>query len=1214
MPSPETLKHKILLNIVHSNIGNAKSASFMDKTSGERMNTGTPSVIEERWSSNKAFRRSPLTVVVTDPDGEEKLARQDTGSMESTSESDFFKSRSFNPRIGQGRLLPTMQTHPRLARLAALLCPEPTPSSSRLLFEHYHAATRATSSADEDRQKWETRWNFGRTQQESIGRTPMLHESDTSSAQLSGMAKDNCFFDKPSELEVVALLSSLAYARNVRMGHMARKKRLLRRLMRVAYGNKTKNQPLYRGSQRNTLPTDAAKGQPLSPQPEKSSDSHENRGIRKWFSRQRKFPSKLENIASTRRPSGITVIFPSVRRLSECPSLKQEKSSLPSTPGTDLGSSVSKKFANFCRRVSVRSGHGRVSTSNSSNDKTNEVQTKSFLADQVEYKAVMPNEMMSKSDSLSSPVNLSDQSLRQSFHPERTGVANTPSGSLVSYELQPRSQSHTGVAMKLSCGNCSCSSGSRSSRGSSSDSLSGSSIGSETGATANVRNLSHQPPKSAYNYPMGTMQLVQGSAFSRGSPAVFSAGANARNTLSSSKKVASASPTSVSSSSQSNDEDDTSFTSGCSSSDFNTYRFSDRHSRSIPITNNAHTVGHTDTKIVTKNLHKRSGLVAQKVDCVSSNESGGSSKHVHSESPWSTSDSEHSDAQMKDSSKVSSVVESDLWAQSIQWLAKCRVAVATSAQIQQILRCSITTRTLSEYAKHRLVLVSTVLNKCTWKMQQLLHSVGCQLVPVGVVPSLGKGKDTSSPHHELPSVRRQVKNAYFWEAMQQQQPTCDGYLLKPARLRMKTINRTHRYPDEWMTAHPFHSNANKHGSHDEVAPRSLLQTPSKWPYTPCVCCYDPLSDETSFHYLRQLYNQGGPKTSYWPSSVTYDQLLPRNLTLQILNCMGSAYLVGSYEKMDGPTSPKMSTSYSHKLPRRYHRAASSVAHTNTDVKSQPSKEYRLCSSGEDDYDNYPFVDYSKKGRNGTRGKKSQEHCDRENRIQFLAEKICPLEETQQQGHVTKLMNWISQETRDSDVCPKLSHSQTVHNVTSLTSYDPQCHSSGDLFGSCHSLCTGTYGYRIHFDGWRTEFTRMTIPEQTIIRLRAVLFSEGKNFKPLASGFLTLNSPLDHSLMGYHHLNLLLEEEPNQKTAPTAELPKPTSSHHYRHSQLRNTLGLPIFCKVNLDVYTPCSLGTLVDAVSCEFSSRGGSLSRKSAGSHSYPETQEATNDVKRTDR
>ncbi|OON19632.1 hypothetical protein X801_04502 [Opisthorchis viverrini] len=154
--------------------------------------------------------------------------------------------------------------------------------------------------------------------------------------------------------------------------------------------------------------------------------------------------------------------------------------------------------------------------------------------------------------------------------------------------------------------------------------------------------------------------------------------------------------------------------------------------------------------------------------------------------------------------------------------------------------------------------------------------------------------DSKPTYRRVPSVREQIYRSYSVEQVKMSQDAqISGYTLKPARLRMDTCIHTHKYPKEWL--------------------------------------FERARDQ-----LRQLHRYRYGKTSTSHSKLMYNSLLPWNVSFQVLSFTNNFAL--AHSDQHPPSSIQDRSNTTHKLPRRYQRAASSAAQSGRTPRNQPSPQ------------------------------------------------------------------------------------------------------------------------------------------------------------------------------------------------------------------------------------------------------------------------------------
>ncbi|TPP59998.1 hypothetical protein FGIG_11098 [Fasciola gigantica] len=178
------------------------------------------------------------------------------------------------------------------------------------------------------------------------------------------------------------------------------------------------------------------------------------------------------------------------------------------------------------------------------------------------------------------------------------------------------------------------------------------------------------------------------------------------------------------------------------------------------------------------------------------------------------------------------------------------------------------------------------------------------------------------------------------------------------------------------------------------------------------------------------------------------------------------------------------------------------------------------------------------------------------------------------------------------------HAQTAPNIQSLTSVfrdvtiEPRGHDlTTPPFRSC-SLLHLSQPDLVHnqLRGSRVEFVRVPLPDCVVLRLEALIPSDRTRTPRLfASQSVSTSCPLRNTLTGYNHLRLQMHED--QSAMVTCLEPQGTQ-HQWKHRILRQSVGLLLFCKIHMEVYSPSCFGELMDSVQMEYSSRSNSLNRR----------------------
>ncbi|KAF5405355.1 hypothetical protein PHET_01172 [Paragonimus heterotremus] len=513
------------------------------------------------------------------------------------------------------------------------------------------------------------------------------------------------------------------------------------------------------------------------------------------------------------------------------------------------------------------------------------------------------------------------------------------------------------------------------------------------------------------------------------------------------------------------------------------------------------------------------------------------------------------------------------------------------------------------YCKTHLIVVTPASPDFNWQTRQLIRSVGCQLLALTIsIP--GYGSCLPEPH-PTPSVRRQISQQYLMEQSKLKYfGKVTGYVLKPARMRLQTSVYVHRYPKDWLLnglPSTVPDKLRRVGS-DETSslPHSRW---NRWPTVPCTCCYDPLSEEASPDYMKELYGQRLTKTGDF--MALRESMLPWNLSVQILRLMPYANHNQENQetrKLVKKTSQRKSnTPHSKKLPRRYQRAASSAMCTEKQSRQHYSPKHILNSASSENISHISNSVLSSEDPKSLQQKSSDLRIE----IDLISppEKITrgvKLDFGLQFKSDSAFTSFSSYPQGDSFVPTPFKHAQTFQDFQSLSrlvqnsSRTEKVDLHGILSRSCTSFHTSHSDLFFHSLGiQRFEFTRLSPPEMTIFELKACdpVTSTGRD-RHVAVSLEGSASPLDKTATGYQHVRLSFSDNTpktsRDNVARNRPAQPPFNKHCLYHRYLHNLLGMIVFCKIELHVHTPASLGELVDTLSQEYSSRANSLNRQTA--------------------
>ncbi|KAF8565515.1 hypothetical protein P879_03243 [Paragonimus westermani] len=363
----------------------------------------------------------------------------------------------------------TFQFHPRLARIISLPIPEPVPLLCQMLYRQHYLKNFTepeipgripnTSMLQPD----EKSTNLRRSVSERISVT-------NSSQTYPGRVVPNQqvqLTNKPEEvnqLELTVCLSSLLFARTIQLAHRIRKKRLLRRLFREAYGDRS-----CRRKRTKSNLNAKSHGVTSTVVSSKKGKINEVNWFRLFYQKHTRIkrttsPTNLSVGNSVRRPSLLSVTYDKARRLSNISLFGHDKSNPKKSPSNTTESTASDFFTKFktYRRLSFR---GNSATQRKAED--NAVRT----IQSVNSRQSNPrNAFVADQDSSTSPTHSEDEH-KPINKLNNKGSISKRFGSNNSNDPQSHTAANETVKKNRSFAKCSCSSGSRSSYGSSSDSV-----------------------------------------------------------------------------------------------------------------------------------------------------------------------------------------------------------------------------------------------------------------------------------------------------------------------------------------------------------------------------------------------------------------------------------------------------------------------------------------------------------------------------------------------------------------------------------------------------------------------------------------------------------------------------------------------------------------------------------------------------------------------
>ncbi|KAF7260545.1 hypothetical protein EG68_02097 [Paragonimus skrjabini miyazakii] len=1225
LPSPELLKRRILLSVVQLNTKSEHGAPL------EPERTSPCGSQDEVPDTSRPVHTLPLTVVLTDPEGEEKIPKQDVASVGSSTQitpstpwiinATGNNSRGFQParsplcESSQNRpaiytsalkkchATDTFQFHPRLARIISLPIPEPVPLLCQLLYKQHYLKnfTKPEISGrilncsllqpDERsanlRRSASERISGANLSENYVGRIVSSHQTQVTNKP-----------EETNQLEIIACLSSLLFARTIQLAHRIRKKRLLRRLFTEAYGDRSyhrkQNKSNLNAKSQGVIPTvvNSKKAQNSCTVENESKPRRGSlvSGIRTWFVKRTTSPTNLSVEATARRPSLLSVTYDRARRLSNLSLFGHNKPNPAKSPSNTTESTASDFFNKFKtnQRLSFR---GYSTNQHKTEDNTIRITQPVNSTQSNRQSAFSAHQESSTSSSHSE-----DEYKTMSKSNNKVSVSRR-FGPYNSNEPQPNTTTSETMKKSRSFAKCSCSSGSRSSYGSSSDSL-------ETSTKRQLRKLNPTTQVLKTNQNIAPLNRTESNYVRLEARTPNFAPINRRRTSSSSVST-------------STETDETSFTSTDSYESVVSPCCQRNHSGMLDSEEDSFT--DADDEPLTSCSGRISGskqypsprTYENGFVCMGSNTKNVTANDhldLNRTQWWLAATQEF---QNSVPFKETIIPRGVLWRRTNQWLSRCRMVITSIRQVLRILPNQTSTKALAEYCKTHLIVVTPASPDFNWQTRQLIRSVGCQLLALTIsVP--GYGSHLSEPHPTL-SVRRQISQHYFMEQSKLKYfGKVTGYILKPARMRLQTSVYVHRYPKEWLLRGlppTVPDKLNRVGS-DEASclPPSRW---NRWPTVSCTCCYDPLFEEAGPDYMRELYGQRLTKTGDFVA--VRESMLPWNLSVQILRLMPHV----NYNQENQETrnlvkktsQRKPSTPHSKKLPRRYQRAASSAVCTEKQPRLHSSPKSIPNSASTE---NISHISNSVLSSEDT---KSLPQKSIASDLKIEVDLISPPEKITRGVKLDYGLQFKSDSTftscanyphGESFVPTPFKHAQTFQDFQSLTRLvqnSPRTEKvdlHGILSRSCTSFHTSHSDLFFHSLGiQRFEFTHLSPPEMTVFKLRAC--DSIKSTEPDRNVAVSLEgnaSPLDKTATGYQHVRLSFNDNTPMTSGDNVTRNRsaqpPFNKHCLYHRYLHNLLGMIVFCKIELHVQTPASLGELVDTLSQEYSSRANSLNRQTA--------------------
>ncbi|KAH8864058.1 1-phosphatidylinositol 4 [Schistosoma japonicum] len=1228
LPSPEMLKNKILLSIRLVQ----RSRSLSDDQSKELVTNLSQDYFSPNTLLKNANVTTPLTVFVTNPEGEQKSASQDIASTNSSNQispptghkvinksgipEDLNMNRYFTKsceiyanKIADRNATFTNQNevsylHPRLARLVVLPTPDFPPDACVALHYQY-LLLNFTSNAKESDDKHDS--------ESIILRKPQLKtrsedfKNDISSFRNTSLMDTQNIRETDQESnrqleegELLTSLFNLITTRKSQLKHEDRKKRLLKRLTDEVYGNKTSRKRwLSHGNSIQPTEKMCTKVQPnkLNSQDDKIA-TKQGKG---WF-RNRKSASPTNpveyNVHSKETLLSATVRY--ARRLSNASETKFNLSANTSKQNTVSHNVVmnSSNYDKHSRRVStqINCDEGQQSTDVCEDDEQ-EYSDDLMKTSSVPFKRDLKHNKSPKFQRLKQTIDLNNHTSR------RRSRKSTDSG-------QKRSPNS-------SCGHCSCSSGSRSEKGSpvhetDQRQTGQTKLGYFRDGIQKLRNKFASGKEKSFEKYLPSHQLAS-IGKSRNSCSESEMGIKSNDSMSS---------TSVSTSSSTVETSLSSNTESCESRSI-----TDDSISSSSLENKVSKLKNIDSPMKTilkKSLYKRLSNVRHSISSLTN-------ALFHQDK---TSNRTILQKQSTIESQESALpFTKDYWGDCLKWFIGPRITNISSDDLICLLSKKQMTKSLARYNKERLTCVFLSDEQKSWDFHQLFHSAGCQLIPYEL--------DVSQVTFDLDksvSVRQQFMKFNQMDKLQNEYSLSEnGYTLKPALLRIPTINRSHR---KLITGYKHRKLLQKYGPTSNELKNQLTN------YLRCACCYDPLDNSSELELISKIPDR---VTNIDMSISSFDETnfyLPWNYTLQLINfmkihSMHPIRILTTNQNTMGTQSHQHKIMMSHKLPKRYRRAAN-VKITATKRQRHASASRATATSnivGFEDLQSMPtktnafniiYVEHqseesidAKNGDNNFQERYQLNLIKRGNseNITIEAEIKAPLFKY---SHLTiDLSNrflQVPEEHNKIRYClyssnPNFSTDRTVFNQYALRKSEALSKSSYALFSmfnekekipmfSSFSSMPRSNSELI-LDTLSTSkviFSRIHLPESICIRVKAEIHREkcesdvkshGNSDSILASCIINSNSPLNKTLTGFQHFRLQLTDQNKTRILPQEVKDDITEFNHSAfHQHLKDTIGLLIFCKVSMNTYVPYSLGDLIEILSKKYDTHLGNTPRR----------------------
>ncbi|RTG89044.1 uncharacterized protein DC041_0000736 [Schistosoma bovis] len=904
LPSPEMLKNKILLSIRL-----VRTARSLSEDQSQELVTDKPqSHFTQTTLLKKSEVAAPLTVFITNPEGEQKSASQDIASTNSSSQlsppvehrlslnkipgksvtpEDHNSSGWFPKCCGMytNKIIDRDVTfssqdevnylHPRLARLVVLPTPDFPPDTCIALHHQYLLRNPKSNLVDLDGRHIES--NILRRLQIRRKSEGPIHDSrsfkNMSSVNLD--KNDRQPNRKLEECELLTSLFNLITTRKAQLKHRDRKRRLLKRLVTEVCGSMTSQKRSTSGvnntpsSNRKYTWSNASEAQPTKL--DHRTDKITTKQDKGWFkNRICASPKKPEELNISSKDTLLAATVRYARRLSNA-SVSKFNLSVNSSPRNSE-----------CRDVSTDSLNNQKQPQNLNSrlDADGNKRPASIYQD----KEQNYNDFITKTSPLPMKKEMK-QNNSNSGHKSSKPQNPKQTKDLNSHTLKRQSRKSTESGHKRSptssCGHCSCSSGSRSDKGSPTHEV----PQHQTGQTKlsyfrdgiqKLRNkFSSEKQKSFENY----VPRFHSNSISK-----------LRNSWSESE-ASSKSTDSLSNNSISIDSSPTVETS--LSSDTESYRSKSGTDNSISSSSSENMVNKSKsmespiTTNVKKSFQSHLSNVRHSITSLTNalfHQDKNTGRNILQKQ--STIESQESDLE---STK-------NYWIDSLRWFIGSRITNISSDDLIYLLSKKQMTKSLARYNKERLTCVFLSDQEKSWDVHQ--------------------------PVEQYARVSQQ-KSTDFTGVVK----FCEKYILKPALLRIPTINRYHR---KLITRRKYQKLFPKSDPNSNNMKNQLSN------YLRCACCYDPLDISSECELIGKIYD--GITNLNWSITSSHEAnfYLPWNYTLQLVNFMKihsshpESSLLNNQENVE-TQSYQYNSVKPNKLPKRYRRAANA---TNTTPKRQ----------------------------------------------------------------------------------------------------------------------------------------------------------------------------------------------------------------------------------------------------------------------------------------